>query len=166
MPPGKTKVKQGKFTDFISKEMKDYFREMCKSQNINLISPTLKFNLGIIQFIFKILSTIVVLSSLKIYLSVQFQYLTFQLDQESGVCVRSKFFFLYVGLYFFPFNLICNYTTFRNYFLPFNPTPPVEVVCKDNTCACMMLYALFPLIWYATWHDAFRRKYFDLLTPP
>ena len=44
--PGKTKVKQGKFVEFISLT-KGYFRKMCKSQNINPISPTPKFTLGI-----------------------------------------------------------------------------------------------------------------------
>ena len=37
---------------------KGYFSEMCKSQNINLISPTPKFNLDTIQIIIKSLSTI------------------------------------------------------------------------------------------------------------
>ena len=54
--PGKTEVKQGKFVKFIS-PTKSYFREMCKSQNINHISPTAKFTLGIIQIIIKSLST-------------------------------------------------------------------------------------------------------------
>ena len=50
---------------------KGHFRERCKSQNMNLISPIPKFNLSIIQIIIKSLSTILVLSSIKIYLSVQ-----------------------------------------------------------------------------------------------
>ena len=41
-------VKQGKFVEFISPR-KGYFRETYKSQNINPISPTPKFTLGIIQ---------------------------------------------------------------------------------------------------------------------
>ena len=45
-------------------KIKGYFREMCKSQNINLISPTPMFNLGTIQIIIKSLSTILVLSSI------------------------------------------------------------------------------------------------------
>ena len=44
----KTEVKQGKFVEFISRE-KGYFRETYKSQNINHISPTPYFTLGIIQ---------------------------------------------------------------------------------------------------------------------
>ena len=75
MSPVKTKIKQ-------YPKIKDYFRETCKSQNINRYSPTPMFNFGII----KRLSTILVLSSIKIYLSIQFQYLTFQPDLESGVC--------------------------------------------------------------------------------
>ena len=61
---------------------KGYFRETCKflSQNINFISPTSKFKIGIIHIIIKSLSTILVLSSIK---NIQFQYLTFQPDQES-----------------------------------------------------------------------------------
>ena len=46
--PGKTEVKQGKFVQFIS-PVKGYFRETYKSQNINPISLTPKFTLGIIQ---------------------------------------------------------------------------------------------------------------------
>ena len=46
--PSQTEVKQGKFVDFIS-WTKGYFRETYKSQNINPISPTPKFKLGIIQ---------------------------------------------------------------------------------------------------------------------
>ena len=59
--PGKTKVKLGNFIKFISLT-KGYFRETCKkTQNINLIPPTPKLNLGIIQIIIKSLSTILVL---------------------------------------------------------------------------------------------------------
>ena len=43
---GKTEVKQGKFVEFIS-PAKGYFRETYKSQNINPISLTPKFTLGI-----------------------------------------------------------------------------------------------------------------------
>ena len=42
----KTEVKQGKFVDVVS-PAKSYFRETYKSQNINPISPTPKFTLGI-----------------------------------------------------------------------------------------------------------------------
>ena len=45
--PGKTEVKHGKFVTFTS-PAKDYFRETYKSQNINPISPSPKFTLGII----------------------------------------------------------------------------------------------------------------------
>ena len=38
---GKTKVNKDSYP-----QMKGYFRETCKSQNINPISPTPKFNLG------------------------------------------------------------------------------------------------------------------------
>ena len=54
---GKTEVKQGKFIDLYP-QTKAYFREMCKSQKMNPISRTPKFNLGIIQNIIKSLSTI------------------------------------------------------------------------------------------------------------
>ena len=54
--PGKTEVKQGKFVEFIS-PAKGYFRETYRSQNINPISPTPKFTLGIIQIKVKRLST-------------------------------------------------------------------------------------------------------------
>ena len=56
MSLGKTKVKQGKFVEFIS-PAKGYFRETYKSQNINPISPTPKFTLGIIPIEVKSLST-------------------------------------------------------------------------------------------------------------
>ena len=54
--PGKTEVKQGKFVKFIS-QAKGYLRETYKSQNINPISPTPKFTLGIIPIKVKSLST-------------------------------------------------------------------------------------------------------------
>ena len=53
---GKTEVKKGKFVEFIF-PAKGYFRETYKSQNINTISPTPKFTLGIIQIKVKSLST-------------------------------------------------------------------------------------------------------------
>ena len=46
IPSGKTEVKHGKFVEFKS-PAKGYFRETYKSQNINPISPTPKFTLGI-----------------------------------------------------------------------------------------------------------------------
>ena len=45
-----------------------------------------------------------------------------------------------------PFNLICNMATFSKKVLPLDPTPGVEVVCKDRMCACMVLYSPFSLI--------------------
>ena len=48
MLPGKKEVKQGKFDEFIPLA-KGYIKETYKSQNINPISPTPKFTLGIIQ---------------------------------------------------------------------------------------------------------------------
>ena len=53
--PGKTEVKQGKFVEFIS-PAKGYLRETYQSQNLNPISPTPKFTLGIIQIKVKCLS--------------------------------------------------------------------------------------------------------------
>ena len=35
-------------------------------------------------------------------------------------------------------------------FWPFDPTPGTKGVCKDRICACVVLYAPSPLIWYAT----------------
>ena len=48
LSPGKTEVKQGKFVEFVS-PAKGHFRDTYKSQNVNPISPTPKFTLGIIQ---------------------------------------------------------------------------------------------------------------------
>ena len=56
MLPGKTEVKQGKFVEFIT-PVKGYFIETYESQDINPISPTPKFNLGIMQIKVKSLST-------------------------------------------------------------------------------------------------------------
>ena len=54
--PGKTEVKQGKSVECVS-PVKSYFRESYKSQNINPISPTPKFTLGIIQIKVNSIST-------------------------------------------------------------------------------------------------------------
>ena len=54
--PGRTEVKQGKFVKYIF-PAKGYFRGTNKSQNINPISPTPKFTIGIIQIKVKSLST-------------------------------------------------------------------------------------------------------------
>ena len=93
---------------------KGYLRETYKSQNINSISSTPKFNLRIIQNIIKSLSTISKDQfNKKKYLAVHFQNLTIQPNQEvRGVC-KVKMFCFYVGLYFFPFN----------FFLTFQPQP-------------------------------------------
>ena len=64
---------------------------------------------------------------------------------------------LYGALHFIPFNLIWTW--------PFDPTPGPEAVCKDIICAWVVLYAPFPLIWYATWLLS-EQKWCDLLTPP
>ena len=56
MAPGKTEVKQGKIVEFIS-PAKGCFRETYKLQNINPISPTPKFTLGIMQIKIKSLPT-------------------------------------------------------------------------------------------------------------
>ena len=50
-----------------------------------------------------------------------------------------------------PFNLICSIATLRKHILTFDPTQGVEGVCKNRIWACVVLYAPFPLIWYATW---------------
>ena len=52
----RTEVKQGKFVEYIF-PAKGYFRETNNSQNINPISPTPKFTVGIIQIKVKNLST-------------------------------------------------------------------------------------------------------------
>ena len=82
----RAKLKSNKaFVKFIS-PAKGYFRESYKSQNINPISATPKLTLDIIQIKVKSLST----SSIKINLSVQFQYLTItqpNLTQRSELCV-------------------------------------------------------------------------------
>ena len=89
MSPGKTVVKQGKFVKFIS-QAKVIFRETFISNNINPISPTPKFTLGIIQIKVKSLST-----SFQCF----FQYnelictiliSDFSLTLRSEVCVMSK----------------------------------------------------------------------------
>ena len=74
---GKTEVEQGKFVKFIPLA-KDNFKETYESQNINPISPTLKFNLSIMQIkVLKPINWFSVVSSIKkINLSVYFQYLT------------------------------------------------------------------------------------------
>ena len=62
------------------------------------------------------------------------------------VCVRTEYVLAWCSKPH-SLNLICNMTTFRK----IDPTPGAEGVCKDRICACIGLYAPFPLIWYATW---------------
>ena len=70
--------------------------------------------------------------------------------QKAGGVLDPSFCF-YVGIYFIPFNLICNNTTFRKKFWPFDPNPRVQGVCKGRIYDCMVLYAPLSLIWYARW---------------
>ena len=111
MSLGLTEVKQGKFIEFIPPD-KGHFRQTCKSQSINPIAPTPKFNLGIIQITIKSISTIIVLiySLIKQNIRIcKISIVHLQPDSEvRGVC-KVKVFFASV----FPFNLICNMTTFR-----------------------------------------------------
>ena len=66
MSPGKTEVKQGKFVKFIY-PAKGVLEKPINHKNINPISPTPKFTLGITQIKVKSLSTkFSVLSSIKI----------------------------------------------------------------------------------------------------
>ena len=66
------------------------------------------------------------------------------------VCVRTGY-GLHGAWCSIPFNLICKMTTFSNEMLwPFDPTIGAEGTCKDRLCVCMVPYAPFPLIWYAT----------------
>ena len=39
----------------------------------------------------------------------------------------------------------------NQYCFTFQSNPQVEGLCKERICAYMVLYAPFPLIWYATW---------------
>ena len=63
---------------------KGYFRETCKSQNINLISLTPKFNLGIIQIKIKSLSTTLILFDVILYVPST----TFQLHRDGSSWVE------------------------------------------------------------------------------
>ena len=44
------------------------------------------------------------------------------------------------------FNLICNTTTFRFFFLSFDPNPGVEGVYEGKIFASVLFYFSFPLI--------------------
>ena len=79
---------------------------------------------------------------------------------ESRACARNDY-ALHGALHSVPFSLFCNMTTFRFLFSFFDPTPGIEVVCKDGICACVVLYALFPII--CMQHD-YIQNLFDLLT--
>ena len=75
----------------------------------------------------------------------------FDLYTRPVVYVRSKCLLICWSI-LFPFKLICNMITYRNKCWHFDPTLRVKGVwCKDKTCACILLYAPFPLIWYAAW---------------
>ena len=78
-----------------------------------------------------------VLSSIKINLSVQFQYITSTLPQRSGVWVRPKFCF-YVSLYFFQQH------DHIQIFLPFNHTHSFRVCVRTKYVLawCSMLHFL------------------------
>ena len=97
-----------------------YFRETCESQYINPVYLTPKFTLGIIQIITKTCQLFIsayMLSLInQIYLSAQYQYLTLKSTPEfrQSCC-------LHVCLCFFPFNMLCNMTTFRKTHLTFCP---------------------------------------------
>ena len=87
MSPGKTEVKQGNSSNLYP-PAKVYFRETYKSQNINHISPTPKFNMGTIEIIVEILSTIFqCLVQLK-----NKTYLTFLRDPEVRCVCKIKLF--------------------------------------------------------------------------
>ena len=62
--------------------------------------------------------------------------------------------------------LTCNMTTFRKKsFDSFDPTPGAEGVYKDKICVCMVLYAPFPWMWYATRLLSEKIKWFDRFIP-
>ena len=56
-------------------------------------------------------------------------------------------------------------TTFRKKCFDLLTPSGVEGVYKKRICACMVLYVLFPLIWYAAWLFSVKNC-FDLLNPP
>ena len=64
-----------------------------------------------------------------------------------------------------PFNLICNMTTFRKMFWPFDPTPGRWCVYGQTMCLSSALWSNpFNLICNMT--TARKKKYYDLLTTP
>ena len=72
------------------------------------------------------------------YISVQFQYQSFQPDPDArGVC-KVKGFCFYDGLYFIPFSFELQHDHIQKYFRPFGPTQRVEGVCEERICASMM----------------------------
>ena len=123
--------------------MKDYYRDACQWQNINLLFPNPKLNSGIIHIIVK---TILVLNSVKKIL-----ICTISISDHStwprvrGVC-KVKVCSFYVGLYFIPFKLICNITMFTKKCLDLLTQPHGSRVCvrKEYMLAwCSMLNFLY-----------------------
>ena len=126
--------------------------ETHKSQNINPFSPTPKFNMGIIQIIIKSPSTIFSALFNKNILICTISISDPSIPPRGQGCVYFQSFCFYVGLCFFPFNLKCKMTMFKKkLFWSFDRNAWFEGVCKDKICACMVLLAPLPLIWYATW---------------
>ena len=82
----KMQNQQDKFVECIS-PTKGYFKERCKSQNINPIYLGPKSTLDIIQIITKPVKYVSILCFMKIYLSAQFQYMTIQLNPRVKVLV-------------------------------------------------------------------------------
>ena len=74
----------------------------------------------------------------------------FDLLTPSGgcMCIIGQNIGLHCVLCYIPDNLTCNMTTFRKKW-PFDPTPGIKGVCKGKIFS-KLLYASFPLIWYAT----------------
>ena len=77
-----------------------------------------------------------------------FFYLLTQLHGPR-VCVRTYYMLVWCSM-LQTLNLICNMITLEKNVLTFWPHQEAKAVCKDGICACMVLYAPFPLFWYAT----------------
>ena len=174
---------------------KGYFRETCKPQNINLISPThnfnwikafsgddlykltltvksLSFNCFVILFVlcllFKIclnLQLLLVLSSIKIYLSVQFQYLKFQHDPEvRGVCKVKVFASILV--YTFSLSFDMQHDHLLKKVLTFLPDPTGRMSVCVRTEYMLALCSMPHYLSFDMHHDYFQKKCFALLTQP